>query len=102
MALTHTIVPLHLSGNTTDLQNKQLQDCLGEAIASAYRAAVEQLDRQGAQAVLEGGTKLKSEVITAVADIVHSHTVSHKFEEEEVGSHRPIHPLIACGQWRRR
>jgi hypothetical protein len=91
MATTHTIVPLHLSGNTTDQQNMQLEKCLGEAVESAYRAAIEQLDRQSAQAVLEGGSKLKSEVIKAVAEIVHSHTVSHKFEDEEVGSHR-IYP----------
>ena len=88
MALTHTIVPLHLSGNTTDQQNKQLQDCIGEAVVSASRAAIEQLDRQSAQAVLEGGAKLKSEVIKAVTEIVHSHTVSHNFEDEEVSSNR--------------
>jgi hypothetical protein len=93
MALTHTIVPLHLSGNTTDQQNKQLQDCLGEAVVSASRAAIEQLDRQSAQAVLEGGEMLKAEVIKAVAEIVHSHTVSHKFEDEEVSSNRAYPPI---------
>jgi hypothetical protein len=92
MALTHTIVPLHLSGNTTDQQNKQLQDCLGEAVVSAYRAAVEQLDRQSAQAVLVGGERLKAEVIKAVTEIVHSHTVSHNFEDEEVSSNRAYPP----------
>ncbi len=92
MAPTQTIAPLHLSGNTTEQQNKQLEECLGEAVASAYRAAIEQLDRQGAQAVLDGSAKLKSEVIGAVAEIVHNHTMSHKFEDEEVDSHRAYPP----------
>jgi hypothetical protein len=35
MATTHTIVPLHLSGNTTEQQNKLLQECLGEAMSRA-------------------------------------------------------------------
>jgi hypothetical protein len=92
MALTHAIVPLHLSGNATDQQNKQLQECLAEAVASASRTAIEQLDRQSAQAVLERCANLKSEVIEAVAGIVHNNTVSHKFEDEEVGSDRVYPP----------
>jgi hypothetical protein len=68
VAPTHTIVPLHLSGNTTEQQNKQLEECLGEAVVGAYRAAVEQLDQQGAQAVLEERAKLKSEVIALPPD----------------------------------
>jgi hypothetical protein len=92
MAATHTLVPLHLSGNTTAQQNERLQECLTEAVASAYRAAVEQLDRQSAQAVLEVSAELKSEVTKAVAEIVHSHTVSHKFEDEEAGSKRAYPP----------
>ena len=56
----YDFIPLHLSGNTTEQQNKKLQECLGEAVASAFHAAIEQLDLQSAQAVLEGGAKLKS------------------------------------------
>ncbi len=92
MAATHNFIPLHLSGNTSDLQNERLQECLGEAAASAFHAAIEQLDLQSAQAVLEGGAKLKCEVTKAVTEIVHSHTVSHRFEDEEVGSNRAYPP----------
>lgn len=88
MAATHILVPRHLSGNTTEQQNKLLQDCLGEAVQTAYREAVEQLDRQSAQAVLEEDTKLKAEVSAAVFEIIRKHTVSHKFEDEEVASDR--------------
>ena len=42
--------------------------------------------------MLEGGAKLKCEVTEAVTEIVHSHTVSHKFEDEEVGSNRAYPP----------
>ena len=92
VATTRILVPLHLSGNTTEEQNKLLQESLGAAVRSAYDAAIEQLDRQSAQAVLEAGAKLKCEVTKAVAEIVHSQTVSHKFEDEEVGSHRAYPP----------
>lgn len=92
MATTHTIVPLHLSGNTTDKQNQQLQDCLAEAARNAYLTAIEQLDRQSAQAVLEVEERVKSEVTRAVAEIVHNHTVSNKYEDEEVGSDRGYPP----------
>ena len=88
MATTHTIAPLHLSGNTTELQNRQLQECLDGAVRSAYQAALEQLDKQGAQAVLEAETKLRSEVTRTVLDLIHFHTVSQKFEDEEVSSER--------------
>ncbi len=92
MATTHTIVPLHLSGNTTETQNKRLEDCLGNAIHNAYLTAVEQLDQQSAQTVLEAENKLKSEVTKAALEIVHAHTVSHKYEQEQVGSNRVYPP----------
>jgi hypothetical protein len=88
MAAKTTIVPLHLSGNTTEEQNQKLQDCLGDAAREAYRIAIEQLDQQSAQAVLDAGSKLKTEIAAAMAEIVLSHTISHKFENEEVGSNR--------------
>jgi hypothetical protein len=92
MATTHTIVPLHLSGNTTEQQNNELQECLGEAVRTAYSEAIEQLDRQSTQAVLEDSGKLKAEVSAAVFEIIRSHTVSHKFEDEEVASNREYPP----------
>ena len=92
MAATHTIVPLHLSGNTTDKQNQLLQDCLNDAVRNAYLTSIERLDRQSAQAVLEVESQVKSEVTKAVSEIVHNHTVSSKFEDEEVGSDRGYPP----------
>lgn len=92
MAATHAIVPLHLSGNTTEDQNQRLQGCLNDAVRDAYLAAIEQLDKQSAQAVLETERNLKSEVTRAVMEIVYSHTVSNKFEQEQVGSDRGYPP----------
>jgi hypothetical protein len=88
----HQLVPLQLSGNTTEHQNRQLQAFLGEAVQEAYRTAIEQLDRHSAQAVLDMDKKLKSEVAGAVVEIIHRHTVSDKFKDEEVGSNRVYPP----------
>ncbi|HXR37912.1 MAG TPA: hypothetical protein VN776_02415 [Terracidiphilus sp.] len=88
----HQIVPLHLSGNTTEQQNRLLQEFLGDAVQEAYRTAIEQLDRQSAQSVLDMGRKLKAEVAERVVEIVHRHTVSDKFKDEEVGSSRVYPP----------
>jgi len=76
--------------------------CLGEAVESAYREAIEQLDRQSTQAVLEDSGKLKAEVSAAVFEIIHSHTVSHKFEDEEVPSNRAYPPTYRLRRWKRR
>jgi hypothetical protein len=92
MATTHTIVPLHLSGNITGDQNKRLENCFGDAARNAYLAAVEQLDQQSAQTVLDAEGALKSEITRSMIEIVHSHTVSHKFEKEEVRSDRDYPP----------
>jgi hypothetical protein len=92
MAATHTIVPLHLSGNTTDQQNQQLQSCLGDAVHNAYLTAIEQLDKQSAQAVLEAERQVKADIAKAVREIVQSHTISSKYEEEDVGSDRGYPP----------
>jgi hypothetical protein len=91
-ATPHHIVPLHLSGNTTDQQNHMLQQFLGDAAQEAYRTVIEQLDQQSAQTVLDMGRKLKSEVAERVVEIVHRHTVSSKFKDEEVGSTRVYPP----------
>jgi hypothetical protein len=89
---SHQIVPLHLSGNTTDQQNHMLQQFLGDAAQEAYRTVIEQLDQQSAQTVLDMGRKLKSEVAERVVEIVQRHTVSSKFKDEEVGSNRTYPP----------
>ena len=91
-AVPHLIVPLHLSGNTTDQQNRMLQEFLGDAVQEAYRTAIEQLDRQSAQTVLDMNRKLKSEVAERVVEIIQRHTVSDKFKDEEVSSNRVYPP----------
>jgi hypothetical protein len=88
----HQIVPLHLSGNTTEQQNRQLQQFLGDAMQEAYRTAIEHLDRQSAQTVLDINGELKSEVAKRVVEIIQRHTVSDKFKDEEVGSNRVYPP----------
>lgn len=90
--ISHLLVPLQLSGNTTEQQNKLLQEFLGEAVQEAYKTAIEQLDRHSAQAVLEMDKKLKHEVAGAVVEIIHRHTVSDKYKDEEVGSNRVYPP----------
>jgi hypothetical protein len=86
------IVPLHLSGNTTEQQNAQLQEFLGCAVLQAYRTAIEQLDQQSAQAVLDMHRKLKAEVAERIVEIIHRHTFSDKYKDEEVGSDRTYPP----------
>jgi hypothetical protein len=91
MTTTHQIVPLHLSGNTTDQQGRLLQDFITDAAQEAYRTAIEQLDRQSAQVVLSMDKQLKAEIAEKVVEIIHQHTASDKFKEEEVASTR-IYP----------
>jgi len=86
--IPHQIVPLHLSGNTTDAQSHQLREVLGAAVQEACRKAIEQLDRQSAQSVLDMNKKLKSEVAERVVEIIQRHTVSDKYKDEEVSSTR--------------
>ena len=92
MATTSSITPLHLSGNTTDSQNSQLQEFLGAAVQTAYLAAIEQLDRHSAQIVLELSNTLMAEVADSVVEIIHRHTVSDKYKDEEVASNRVYPP----------
>jgi len=86
------MVPLHLSGNTTEQQNRMLEEFLTDAAQEACRTAIEQLDRQSAQSVLDMGRKLKTEVAERVVEIVQRHTTSDKFKDEEVGSDRVYPP----------
>jgi len=88
MLNAHPVIPLHLSGNTTEQQNKSLQEFLGAAVQEAYQTAIEQLDRQSAQVVLDMNGKLKSEVAGQVVEIIQRHTVSDKYRDEQVASNR--------------
>jgi hypothetical protein len=92
---SHQIVPLHLSGNTTEQQNRMLQESLEEAMQAAYATAIEQLDRQSVQAVLNMDRKRKNEVADKVVEIIHRHTVTDKYKDEEVPSTR-LYPSNYC------
>jgi hypothetical protein len=92
MATTHCISPLHLSGNTTPQQNELLKESLGEAMNQAYQTAIEQLDRQSAQILLESGKRVKSEVAESVVEIISRHTASDKYKDEQVSSTRTYPP----------
>jgi hypothetical protein len=69
-----------------------LQPFLGEAFQQAYRTVIEQLNQQSAQTVLDMGRKLQSEVAERLVKIVHRHTVSGKFMDEEAGLNRVYPP----------
>jgi len=88
----HQIVPLHISGNTTDQQNRMLQEFLVGAAQEAYGTAIEQLDRQSAQLVLDMSQKLKAEVANLMVEIIQRNTVSDKYKDEAVGSTRVYPP----------
>ena len=88
----HCVTPLHLSGNTTQAQNDLLKKSLEEAVSQAYLEAIQQLDRQSAQTVLDLDKKLASEVAASVVEIIQRHTASDKYKDEEVGSNRVYPP----------
>ena len=96
MAITqpirHNIVPLHLAGNTTERQGAEMRQLLTEAVLEACRAAMEQIDQQEAQVVLENGEKLLPEVVQSLAAIVNRHTQSDKYKDKQVGSDREYPP----------
>ena len=85
------MVPLHLSGNTTEQQERLLHDFLADAALGAGRNALEQLDRQTAQSVLDSGKELRKEVVERIVALIQKHTASDKFKSEETISDR-IYP----------
>ena len=88
----HQLVPLHLSGNTTEQQNRKIQEFLGEAVLEAYRTAIEQLDMQSAQVVIDMEKKIKAEIARQMVETIHRHTVSDKYKDEQVDSNRVYPP----------
>lgn len=91
VAPTH-ILPLQLSGNTTEQQNQKLKEFLNEAVQQACGDSIEHLDRQSAQTVLEMSGKLKVEVVQRIVEIIQRYTVSDKYKDEEVPSDRVYPP----------
>ena len=85
-------IPLPLSGNTTEEQNANLQECLAEAARSVYGRVIEQLDRQTAQNILEAEDELRSEMVSLMEQAIHRRTISERFRDEEVGSDRVYPP----------
>jgi hypothetical protein len=69
-----------------------LKKSLQEAVSQAYLEAIQQLDRQSAQTVLDLDKKLASEVAASVVEIIQRHTASDKYKDEEVGSNRVYPP----------
>jgi hypothetical protein len=69
-----------------------LKKSLEEAVSQAYLEAIQQLDRQSAQTVLDLDKKLASEVAASVVEIIQRHTASDKYKDEEVGSNRVYPP----------
>jgi hypothetical protein len=92
MATTLSFSPLHLSGNTTAAQDESLKKILVEAVEAAFSEAIEQLDKQSAQIVVDTEKKLKKDVIAKVVEIIHRHTASDKYKDEAVPSNRTYPP----------
>ena len=88
MATSILVTPLNITGNTTSEQLEAMRRFLGEAVAEASRTAIEKLDRQTAQLVLDIQQQLKTEFTAAVVEIVQRHTISDKYKDEETFSNR--------------
>jgi hypothetical protein len=69
-----------------------LKEFLVGAAQEAYGTAIEQLDRQSAQLVLDMSQKLKAEVANLMVEIIQRNTVSDKYKDEAVGSTRVYPP----------
>jgi hypothetical protein len=85
---TQGMIPLHLSGNTTEAQSSELLRFLDQAVQQACRKAMDQLDRQSVQMVLDSGSTLQNEVAEAVVGIIQRFTLSDRFKDEQVPSSR--------------
>jgi len=87
--------PLHLTGNTTEEQNTQLLEFLGEAVTRAHSTVMEELDQTSAQAVLESSRKLKNEAVELLVELIHHHTTSERFKMSASTRTASTPPLIA-------
>jgi len=92
MATTADVIPLNITGNTTSEQMEAMRRFLGEAVASAAKTAIEKLDRQTAQLVLDKQHRLKAEFSESVVEIVLRHTISDRYKDEETHSNREYSP----------
>ena len=69
-----------------------LKKLLDETVDQVYLTAIEQLDKQSAQIVLDAGKKVKHELAETVVEIINRHTSSDKYKDEEVSSTRVYPP----------
>ena len=92
MIVTNAITPLHLSGNTTELQGRLLLDILKQAVDEAWRSSIEVLDLQSAQVVIDHAKDVRAEVAALIVDAIQHRTVSDKYKDEETGSNRVYPP----------
>jgi len=92
MASVSPAIPLPIAGNTTERQNQMLGELLSEAVRAAWSKAIELLDRQTAQMLLEMDGKLKAEVASRVFDVIEQCSTSDKYKDEEVRSNRVYPP----------
>ena len=92
MATSALVSPLNITGNTTSEQKEALRRFLAEAVATASHAAIEKLDRQTTELILEKHARLKAEFTESVIEIVQRHTVSDRYQEEETCSQQEYPP----------
>jgi hypothetical protein len=92
MATASLVTPLNITGNTTSDQQEMLRKFLSEAVTAASKSAIEKLDRQSAQLVLDKHSRVKAEFTHSVIDIVLRHTISDKYKDEETPSSREYPP----------
>ena len=92
MATHHTLIPLHLSGNTSDEQKERLLEILNESVQEGFQTAVAQLDLERARAVLGAEKILRAEVSAFLLEAIGRHTVSDKYRDEQVPSDRSYPP----------
>lgn len=92
MTAAHTMVPLHLSGNTTEEQNRRILEILSETAQEACLAAIEQLDLGRARSVLDAEYLLRSEVGTYLLEVIHRYASCDKYIDEQVPSNRDYPP----------
>ena len=88
MSVQHQIVPLHISGNTTEQQNTHLLTLLQSAATDARAMAIERLDAQSARIVLDSSDSVKNEISEAIVHIIERYTASDKYKDEQVSSTR--------------
>jgi hypothetical protein len=69
-----------------------LHEILTQAAQEAYLSSIEQIDMQSAQVVIDLEKKLRAEVAELIVNVIHKHTISDKYKDEETASNRVYPP----------